>query len=691
MPIKHLTFSSNDIDRIPAYPVPLFLSDWLNVKSKKLLESSCQDFQKDILPRLEILLISRDQNLLIKLKSLFSELAGNYCVIDWVYEPRYLLHAFSQSNTDLIIYDLRYRKSSDVLDLASSNDKITKLPLLYICDRKTTDKVKESLSLSVNDFIVDSEITATLLERVVRYLLSASTLTNSNASNLPQPLFYSNNVVPKKPQNGVSEIIPSVLNGLPYPLFCKDRNNVYIGCNQHFAQLLGLLPKNIVGKTNAVLPWQNPDAAKQLEDMEQQVIESKTPTSKVIEIETTPSGIRKWLQVDIVPLRSSQNGVCGVTCSMQDISIHRRTQMALRTTEARMRLMLEQIPALIWTVDKELNVSLCSKASLSVFGNNSKFCAVKLSVYDLFQDEGSKDAPVIMAKRALLGESLSCQLSHKGITYQVRMEPIQEANGRIIAAIGLAAEISISTQISHNNTKAKSESLRQFAGGIAKDFNKTLINIIGELSLISSSATEDSNLSKRIQKIKSSVDHASNITKQLLLYGGRTASKRTRIRINLIVEDVRRNLRHSMPDGVQFSYQLADTLPMISGDAQLIRQCLINLITNSIESIIPRTGKVLIKTGFGELHPFHRSNSITGIDMKSGSYVFLEVGDNGKGFSENLQHRIFDPYFTTKLCNRGLGLTTVLGIMREHEGGIFVKTNKDKGSIFRLVFPVTFV
>jgi CheY-like chemotaxis protein len=137
-------------------------------------------------------------------------------------------------------------------------------------------------------------------------------------------------------------------------------------------------------------------------------------------------------------------------------------------------------------------------------------------------------------------------------------------------------------------------------------------------------------------------------------------------------------------------YQFADTLPPIEADPSQIRQAVMNLVINASEAIGDRGGSIRIETGLGDMMNDPTFHSYFSQDTPKGPSVFLRVQDDGCGMDEETLKRIFDPFFTTKCTGRGLGLASILGIVRGHKGSMQVKSRPNHGTTFCLYFPASF-
>jgi signal transduction histidine kinase len=110
-------------------------------------------------------------------------------------------------------------------------------------------------------------------------------------------------------------------------------------------------------------------------------------------------------------------------------------------------------------------------------------------------------------------------------------------------------------------------------------------------------------------------------------------------------------------------------------------------VLNASEAVKEGAGTVSIRTGSVELDAAELLGSFGATDLRAGRYVFVEVSDRGEGMSAEVRARIFDPFFSTKPSGRGLGLASVLGIVRTHGGAIAIDSELGVGSSFRVLLP----
>ena len=236
----------------------------------------------------------------------------------------------------------------------------------------------------------------------------------------------------------------------------------------------------------------------------------------------------------------------------------------------------------------------------------------------------------------------------------------------------------------------KFESLAIMAGGIAHNFNNILSGSLGYAELAMINLSEDSMTKKSIQKVIASVGRAKDITRQILAYAGgdKFITNMERVNLSRIVREMSEIMEVSLNKKYTIKYDLSDNMPDIEGDVNQLSQILINLVNNAVESMNDKEGNIAVKTGQMECDEIYLKDSLIGQNLLPGIYVYMQVEDTGCGIEEELTYKIFDPFFSTKFTGRGLGLAAVQGIVRSHKGTIKVRSNPEKGTKIKVLFPI---
>jgi signal transduction histidine kinase len=233
----------------------------------------------------------------------------------------------------------------------------------------------------------------------------------------------------------------------------------------------------------------------------------------------------------------------------------------------------------------------------------------------------------------------------------------------------------------------KLESLGLLAGGVAHDFNNLLTGILGNASLVMEIVEADEAVRNMLQDIIRASERAADLTRQLLAYAGKGKFVISPIDVSALVRDISELLRSSVPRTVELSLHLHSGLPPIEGDASQIQQLVMNLILNAVEATGERPGIVRVTTSIREVRPGDPLGQLRPEPPAPGTYILVQVTDDGCGMSETIKSQIFDPFFTTKFTGRGLGLAAALGIVRGHKGAIGVESAEGLGSTFTVMLP----
>ena len=218
--------------------------------------------------------------------------------------------------------------------------------------------------------------------------------------------------------------------------------------------------------------------------------------------------------------------------------------------------------------------------------------------------------------------------------------------------------------------RKRTESVGMLAGGIAHDFNNMLTGILGYAALMRKMLT-DPKLCRYAEAIEHSAQRASQLTRHLLNFSRRQKKSNGLVDINSLLDDVLFLLKESFFN-IRIERDLDLGLPNIKGDEAELQNVFLNLFINAKDAM-DGDGLLRVKTS-----------------RQDRGFICIEIEDTGKGIDEAMQHKIFEPYFSTKedFSNLGMGLYLVDKVVKEHGGFIEIASEKQKGTIFRLYMPV---
>ncbi|HSH95264.1 MAG TPA: PAS domain S-box protein [Roseimicrobium sp.] len=231
----------------------------------------------------------------------------------------------------------------------------------------------------------------------------------------------------------------------------------------------------------------------------------------------------------------------------------------------------------------------------------------------------------------------------------------------------------------------KMESVGQLAGGVAHDFNNILTVIQGHASMMMMNPDLPADLCRPVEDMVQAADRAANLTRQLLTFSRKQALQPKDVDLNEVVTHLTRMLHRILGEHIKLQMESRSHLPLVHADVGMIEQALVNLAVNSRDAM-PKGGTLTIRLSEEMIDlDYTRRNP----DATVGRFVCLTVEDTGMGIPPALLPRIFEPFFTTKDVGKGtgLGLATVYGIVKQHNGWIRVSSELGQRTSFHLHFP----
>jgi PAS domain S-box-containing protein len=259
-------------------------------------------------------------------------------------------------------------------------------------------------------------------------------------------------------------------------------------------------------------------------------------------------------------------------------------------------------------------------------------------------------------------------------------------NGKPVRMLGTVQDITDHKRMEDQVRESKKmDSIGRLAGGVAHDFNNLMSAVLGYSHLILSKLPEDDPMAERVGMIKKAGEKAAALTTQLLAFSRRQVLRTKVINLNTVVDDMSKLLTRMIGEDVKLELQTHANLMNVMADRNQIEQILMNLAVNARDAM-PQGG--VLKIGTSDIN-LNEDFAETYPGVKTGPYVLLSVADTGVGISPEVKENIFEPFFTTKGTGEGtgLGLSTVYGIVKQHNGHIFVDSKLNAGSIFKIYLP----
>lgn len=373
-----------------------------------------------------------------------------------------------------------------------------------------------------------------------------------------------------------------------------------------------------------------------------------------------------------------------------DITERKQAEEALRRSEERFRTLVEKSSDAISLVDGSGKVLYSSHAVSPIFGYSLEERVGK-NIFEFLHPEES--AQVLHTFQKLLAQpygSVSIQLRYRH----------KDGSWRWIEALGtnLLEDPSVeAVAINYRDVTdrrqlmeqlflaQKMEAVGRLAGGVAHDFNNLLTAILGYSDMALEKLPRGSALSRYTSEIKKAGERAASLTRQLLAFSRLQVMAPRVLDLNVVIEEMSRMLRRVIGEDIVLTTLPGAGLKRVKVDPSQIEQVILNLAVNARDAM-PEGGELRIGTSSVQ---FAEDFIAEGVRVQSGSYVAVEVTDSGCGMDSETRARVFEPFFTTKEKGKGtgLGLSTVYGIVKQSGGYIWVSSEPQRGTTFKIYLP----
>jgi len=374
-----------------------------------------------------------------------------------------------------------------------------------------------------------------------------------------------------------------------------------------------------------------------------------------------------------------------------DISKHKLQENELKKSEERYRNLYKNAPIGLYRADINNNIISANSTFLQMSGHDSEDDLLKSSITDYY---------INTENRSNFIEQL--QTEGRVVDYELLL---QNKNGEkfwgLLSAViskgkndnsfyydGFISDITETKRLQSQLIQAqKMESIGTLAGGIAHDFNNILGAILGYAQLAQNITPDNPKVQNYIVQLCIAGERAKGLVRQILDFSRQTKSKKFPIDIGIAIKEALKLLRASIPSTIEIRHNIKSGLGTVKADQTKIHQIVINLCTNAAHAMEKDGGQLEV-----DLIPVKITDNDASdyFDLRAGNYLKLIVKDTGHGIDTKTITRIFEPYFTTKEVGKGtgMGLATVHGIVKEHNGDIKVFSNGTEGTTFEILFPI---
>ncbi|MFT7243432.1 MAG: PAS domain S-box-containing protein [Candidatus Azotimanducaceae bacterium] len=394
----------------------------------------------------------------------------------------------------------------------------------------------------------------------------------------------------------------------------------------------------------------------------------------------------------IYPIKNADAQVTGSAGIFRDITARKLAEAAAQEGQARLAIAMQIANIGHWDWDiisGEVDFSAEWKAHLGFAEDelSNKFEEFESRVHPddrlgvLRAAEAARDDPAV-------GYATDFRLRHKDGSYRwmhAKALMILDSQGVPVRMIG--AHVDLTEQKFAEQQAFRSqrlESLGTLASGVAHDLNNALTPILMGTELLRANYPNETSI---IDVVEASALRGANMIRQLLNFPQGERGPRTEVDVGLLVVEMQNLMQGTFPKNINLQVTCAPTLPAVLGDATELHQVLLNLCVNARDAM-PDGGTIALTTQY---QTFQTAPTETVTPAVAGNYIVVTVSDTGAGIPLDIYEHIFDPFFTTKGIHKGtgLGLATVMGIVKGHAGFIKVQSKPEQGATFTVFLPVS--
>lgn len=421
---------------------------------------------------------------------------------------------------------------------------------------------------------------------------------------------------------------------------------------------------------------------------------SKYPAGSELEFRILrPDGSVRWLLGKGSTIFDDTGRAIRVTGVNVDITGRKQAEAEVQENRERLRLVLNTAGLFMWEWEVTTDTIVNSDTTAHLFRNQGERPKLDINAFieqihpadrdyfrERFQAALESDAPFDLEFRMVDPDGRTEWIESHGAV-------VRDAAGDPVRMLGSARKITERKAFEQKiAAAAKLESIGVMAGGIAHDFNNLLVCVIGSASLAQGLLPATHGAYELMSDVMKAGERAAQLTSQILASAGKGDMVMEPVGLDQTVREALLAIQPKLLPETVVELDLEPGLTT-SGDPAQIRQALLNLLDNAIESLEEGVGSISVRTRLRQIGLVEVGRTFRNAVTTPGEYIAIEISDTGCGIADSITDKVFEPFFSTKFTGRGLGLSAADGIVRIHKGAIYLGSRAGGGTAVTVLLP----
>ncbi len=615
---------------------------------------------------IKVLLVEDNPGDVLLLQELFKEVSTvvvELMPVERLYEA---VNQLTNETFDVILLDLSLPDSQGLQTFVIAHNQAKATPIIVLTGINDETLATRAMQQGAQDYLVKGQVTGDLLVRSMRYAIERQRADNALRQS--------------------EERFRVALKSSPIFVYNQDRDLRYTWV---YNPPSGLTVEKILGKQDLdIIPVED---AQRLIAIKRGVLTTGIGTRE--EVSITIKDTTRYYDLTVEPLRNETQEIVGVTCASIDIS---ERQAALRDRKLAEEKIREQAALLNVTTDaicvRDLNnqIIFWNKGAETLYGWQATEAWGK-NASELLYDEPSPEIEAALlqaiSKGKWEGELTKLTKMNKEVLVASRWTLVCDEQGKPKSILTVDTDITEKKHLEAQLFRAQRlESIGTLASGIAHDLNNILTPILAGAQLLPLKfPNADERTRHLLEILEINARRGADLVKQVLSFARGVEGKHITLQLRHIIVEIAKILKETFPKSIEISTNIPQDLWMVSGDSTQLHQVLMNLCVNARDAMSNggtlsiSAENMLIDANYARMN----------LEAKEGPYIVITVSDTGVGIPKEMLDRIFEPFFTTKDVGQGtgLGLSTVLGIVKSHGGFVNVYSELESGTSFKVYLP----